>query len=142
MHAHREHAARRLREAHRGVDVADPRPDPRPCAACGGARGRACGACGGAGWVRTPAPPAGGPGPLDPAVAEACGEFLAAWGDVERHGLGGWLAAQGPGAEADERFLDGLRVVGAELARLELESEVAEALAGAAERRRAETAGR
>lgn len=136
MHAHRVHATRRLKEAHRGINI--DKPVREPCPECGIQTGRSCAVCDGRGGVLRDADAP--PDRLEPEVGKCVGEFLAAWAAVRRYGLEAFIRTMPPGtdgspAEVDPLFTESLMVMDAEMDRLEFEQDVAEALEEAKARR-------
>lgn len=123
MHAHRVHATRRLKEAHRGFDLA--KPQSNPCPDCGMRRGLACDLCGGNGRiVQEPDVP----GDLPELLADEVGLFVRAWGTIEKYGVRGWIALQPPGFEPHELLGEALAVFNGELSRLEQDQDVRDAI--------------
>ena len=97
---------------------------------CSGRRGQACLSCDGDGWVKVGDGPGGDPGDLPERLVESCGAFVRAWSMIETHGIGGWLRLEGRTRRGDavaDEFLSALGVFDNELARLELEQDLADA---------------
>jgi hypothetical protein len=69
---------------------------------------------------------------MSPEMVQCVCGFLAAYADVEKHGMMGWITANthdGQVPEVDEDFVLCLKIFGGELARLEADEDVAEAMA-------------
>lgn len=110
-----------------------------PCKACEGLGG-GCQTCGGVGHVAEDAQGNGKDGPPRDELPAQVAEIVMAWAEIEQRGVEGFAAMareSGERRELSEVCVDSVRVLGAEVNRLEFEREVDEALEEA-RRRKAE----